>query len=92
MKKTQIEQVTDRLLKFGYVDNFWAVKNNILRLGAIIHAIKSQGLISIDIVGCYGNNIANYNAQKKVANRKNWHYILRNRMRQQYNGEIKIDK
>lgn len=42
-RKTQKERVKDRLADVGYVDNFWAIKNYILRLGAVIAELKREG-------------------------------------------------
>lgn len=42
-KKTQKERVIDRINEVGYVDNFWAFHNYILRLGAIIYDLKEEG-------------------------------------------------
>ena len=38
----QIETVKNRVLETGSVDNLWAINNNILRLGAIIHKLKRR--------------------------------------------------
>ena len=43
IKKTQKERVVDRINEEGYVDNFWAFHNYILRLGAIIHDLSQEG-------------------------------------------------
>jgi hypothetical protein len=40
---TQIEQVKKRLKTHGFVDNFWAIQHNILRLSAIILLLKKEG-------------------------------------------------
>jgi len=42
-KKTQKQRVIDRINQEGWVDNFWAFHNYILRLGAIIHDLKADG-------------------------------------------------
>lgn len=42
-KLTQEERVLERLLNQGYVDNFWAIQNFMLRLAAIIHLLKKAG-------------------------------------------------
>ena len=40
---TQEQTVKNRLKEVGYVDNFWAIENYILRLGAIMCQLKKQG-------------------------------------------------
>lgn len=42
--KTQRQRVIEKLLKNGKVDNFWAFHNYILRLGAIIHTLRKDGV------------------------------------------------
>lgn len=39
----QKEKVLAKLYKEGVVDNFWAIRNNILRLGAVIYKLKNEG-------------------------------------------------
>ena len=41
---TQKEKVLDRIKEIGYVDNFWAIQNYMLRLGAIIHQLSKEGI------------------------------------------------
>ena len=41
----------DKLREEGCVDNFWAIHNYILRLGAIIHGLREEGW---DIEGKFG--------------------------------------
>jgi hypothetical protein len=60
---TQEQKVKDRLLEVGYVDNFWAINNYILRLGAIMCQLKKQGW---DFVGEFGIG----------ADKKNYFYKL----------------
>lgn len=43
MEITQKQKVLNRLKETGSVDNFWAIQNYILRLGAIIHALTKEG-------------------------------------------------
>lgn len=43
--KTQKDRVKARIEDVGYVDNFWAIANYILRLGAIILQLKKEGYI-----------------------------------------------
>jgi len=33
-----------RIDEVGYVDNFWAIENYILRLGAIIYKLSKEGM------------------------------------------------
>lgn len=42
-KKSQKEKVIQKLFETREVDNFWAISNYILRLGAIIHELKKEG-------------------------------------------------
>jgi len=42
-KDTQQERIVNRIDEVGYVDNFWAFHNYILRLGAIIFKLKKKG-------------------------------------------------
>lgn len=43
---TQKEQVIDRILTVGYVDNFWCFNNRVsLRLGAIIFTLQKEGWV-----------------------------------------------
>lgn len=42
---TQKQKVINRLREVGYVDNFWAIQNYMLRLGAIIHDLTKEGWI-----------------------------------------------
>lgn len=42
-KKSQKEKVIDRLNEVGFVDNFWAIDNYILRLGAVMCQLKKDG-------------------------------------------------
>ena len=48
---TQKEKIVARLNKVGYVDNFWAIDNYILRLGAIIHQLSKGGLKTVGLYG-----------------------------------------
>ena len=45
IKTTQAERVVAKLERDGYVDNFWAIENYILRLGAIIYRLTKQGMV-----------------------------------------------
>ncbi len=65
-KKTQKEIVLEKLETEGCVDNFWAFRNYILRLGAIVHDLRQEG----------------YNIEteyKGTEGRKNCHYYLKTR-------------
>lgn len=42
-KGTQKQRVINHLKEFGRVDNFWAIENKMLRLGAIICQLKKEG-------------------------------------------------
>lgn len=44
MKLTQQEIVENRINEVGYVDNFWAIQNYILRLASIMSGLKKQGM------------------------------------------------
>jgi hypothetical protein len=43
-KLTQKQIVYNRNKEVGYVDNFWAIDNYILRLGAIIYMLIKDGM------------------------------------------------
>lgn len=43
MKKTQKEVVIDKLNLDGYVSNFWAIENYLLRLASVISELKKEG-------------------------------------------------
>lgn len=66
-EKSQKEVIIGRLKEVGYVDNFWAIDHNILRLGAIILKLKKEGW-----------QFAN-NGFGEGRNRKNYHYYLKER-------------
>ena len=79
MKKniqTQEEIVAAKLLKDGYVDNFWAIKNHILRLGAVIYNIRNNPQISLQIDGMFGDKVATLSPRERVKNKKNFYYFL----------------
>jgi len=54
MKTTQLKIVKERLKTKGYVDNFWAIENKILRLGAIIFALR---VTKPTIKGAFGKSL-----------------------------------
>lgn len=71
-KDTQGERVLARIAEVGYVDNFWAIANYILRLGAVVHSIR-HGLRDFtpqELIGRYGKDL---NVDKQ--NRKNFYYM-----------------
>ena len=39
---TQKQKVIKRLATLGYVDNYWAIKNGILRLSGIMYLLKPK--------------------------------------------------
>lgn len=51
---TQREKVEKRIEAVGYVDNFWEIKNFILRLGAIICVLRKEGM---NLSGAYGSEL-----------------------------------
>lgn len=51
MAQKQEDKVKARIREVGYVDNFWAIENYVLRLGAIIHNLRKQGWV---INGSFG--------------------------------------
>lgn len=69
MKKTQEQIVKEMLARCGFVTNFWAIENYILRLGAIIHELRKQG---IDITSAYGSHVRGSSPKDK----KNCYYML----------------
>lgn len=48
---TQKQRVLDRINEIGCVDNFWAIQNYILRLGAIIHDLTKEGWVFRRVFG-----------------------------------------
>lgn len=68
-KKSQQLLVIQRIREYGYVDNFWAIQNYILRLGAIICRLRKDGY---NIEGDYGCNL---NSSSKTM-RRNFYYFL----------------
>lgn len=61
--KTHMERVIERVVSRGYVDNFWAIKSYILRLGSVIHLLRKDGW---EFEGRYGVG----------KERKNYYYHL----------------
>ena len=68
---TQEQRVIEHLNNYGEVDNFWAIENYILRLGAIIHSLRKKGY---QINGRFGKERG---YEKKYW--KNYYYILSNK-------------
>lgn len=60
---SQKQKVLEKLIDDGYVDNFWAIRNFILRLGAIIYNLRKEGY---NIRGEYGEG----------KDKKNYFYYL----------------
>lgn len=67
-KKSQKDRVLDRIAEVGYVDNFWAIENYILRLGAIICDLTKEGM---EFKRAFGKEL---NKEKQF--HKNFYYIL----------------
>lgn len=67
-KLSQKEVVLNRLFRYGRVDNFWAINNYILRLGAVIWDLKREGY---KINGMFGREIG-----KPKNLHKNYYYLL----------------
>ena len=70
MKKTQTQIVLDRINEVGYVDNFWAIQNYILRLGGIIYKLRKDGM---NFSGAFGKELG-----KERAYWKNYYYTYVN--------------
>ncbi len=68
VEQTQEERVVEKLRRDGEVDNFWAIQNYILRLGAIIFELRKKGW---RIKGRFGKDRG---FDKKVW--KNYYYIV----------------
>ncbi len=43
MQKTQEERILEQINMLGYVTNFWAIHNYILRLASVINAMRKKG-------------------------------------------------
>ena len=59
---TQKTRVKNKILEIGYVDNFWAIQNYILRLGAIIHELRKDGM---GLTGAFGKGLGKERMQWK---------------------------
>ena len=68
MKKTQKEIVLERMMKLGYIDNFYCIHNYILRLSDIIFRLRNEGM---KIETKSGKEL-----KKPKALHKNFYYIL----------------
>lgn len=68
MNQTQTEKVLQRIQTHGYIDNFYAMQNYILRLGARINDLKKQGY------KIYGKTGKELNYPKSM--HKNYYYFL----------------
>jgi len=64
---TQKTKVKNRILEVGYVDNFWAIGNYILRLGAIVYQLRREGM---RFRGAFGKELG-----KERAQWKNYYYV-----------------
>jgi hypothetical protein len=64
---SQIRTIKKKLSEEGEVTNAWAVENNILRLGAIIHTLRRDRSLNWTIKGDY------------IKGTKNYKYVLVNR-------------
>lgn len=51
---SQREKVIARIEEVGYVDNFWAIDNYILRLGAIVFELRKSGMV---LEGAFGKEL-----------------------------------
>lgn len=67
-KRSQLDRVRDRIKETGSVDNFWAIDNYILRLGAIIHMLRKEGMF---LEGYFGKELG-----KDTPLHKNYYYVL----------------
>lgn len=76
-KLSQKRRVLDRLESVGYVDNFWAIDNYILRLGDIIFRLRKEGL---QFEGKFGKELG-----KDRSLWKNFYYIKKRELKQ---GEL----
>lgn len=79
-RNTQEQQVKEMLGKYGYVTNFWAIQNYILRLGAIIKNLRDDG---IEIEGMFG---AKLNGTPR-SHAKNFYYFTKRSVYKDKNGK-----
>jgi hypothetical protein len=66
---TQEDRVRERIEQMGYVDNFWAIENYILRLGAIVYTLRKDGM---ELEGAFGKELG-----KEKSLWKNYYYVLK---------------
>ena len=64
---TQEQRVKERIKEMGYVDNFWAIDNYILRLGAIVCELRKAGMV---LNGAFGREMG-----KDKPLWKNYYYV-----------------
>ena len=57
---TQKEKLKQRFAEVGYVDNFWAIDNYILRLSERIRELKSDGYDIVTLSGAELNKPKQY--------------------------------
>lgn len=67
--QTQSQKILNRIKKVGYIDNFWCIKNYILRLGARIHDLREEGY---NFEGKDGREL-----KKKRSLHKNFYYFIK---------------
>jgi hypothetical protein len=68
-KETQIDFVKRIILTHGFITNFFAIENHILRLGAIVCELRKDGM---DITSAYGAHVGGSNPKHK----KNYYYMM----------------
>jgi hypothetical protein len=73
---TQRQKVQVQLNKGG-VNNFWAIQNNILRLGAVIFELRQNLTDAFVIDGCFGSELKGRTEEFKKKNRRNYFYFLK---------------
>jgi len=67
-KITQLDRVRQRIEEVGFVDNFWAIENYILRLGAVVFDLRKEGMV---LKGAFGKELG-----KDPSQWKNYYYTL----------------
>lgn len=68
MEQTQDDVVKEKIIRDGEVSNFWAIRNNILRLGAVIFRLRRAGM---ELRGAFGKELG-----KERSEWKNYYYTL----------------
>ena len=66
-KISQEQRIRERIKEIGYVDNFWAIENYILRLGAIVFILRKEGMV---LEGAFGKELG-----KEQRLWKNYYYV-----------------